>query len=160
MEKCQPSEIIQGFKAVQGEGRDLEECIDSENGLLDRLFCQGIINNSEVGNLQLIVPYQIRNGTLLRIISINIDSISKQFVAALCEDEQDHIAKFIVTAGRETNSDERLLPRELRKVIDDNMFCLEKLIDTEKRDLLHKLVRAKCIRARHREREWCVVNNI
>ena len=48
---------------------------------------------------------------------MNIDSISKQFIEALCEDEQDHIAKFIVTAGCETDSDERLLPRGLRKVI-------------------------------------------
>ena len=85
-------------------------------------------------------------------IDIKINSISKQFIQALCQDEQDHIAKFIVTAGCETNSDERLLPRELRKVIDDNMFCLEKLIDIEKRELLMKLVAANCIRAKHRDR--------
>ena len=82
----------------------------------------------------------------------NINSTSKQFIEALRQDEQDHIAKFIVTAGCETKSDERLLPRELRGIIDDNMFCLEKLIDTEKRDLLHQLVQEKCITSRHRDR--------
>ena len=76
----------------------------------------------------------------------------RQFIEALCQDEQDHIAKFIVTAGCETDSDERLLPRELREVIDKNMFCLGKLIDTEKLDFLMKLVTAKCIRARHRDK--------
>ena len=44
------------------------------------------------------------------------------------------------------------LPRELRKVIDDNMFCLKELINTEKQDLLMKLVASNCIRTRHRER--------
>ena len=91
------------------------------------------------------------NGELLREIEINLDS-SKPFIEALCEDEQDHIAKFIVTAGCETDSDERLLPRELRKVIDDNMFCLEKLIDTERRYLLYELAKVGCITARHRDR--------
>ena len=83
---------------------------------------------------------------------MNIDSICKQFIEALCEDEQDHIAKFIVTSGYKTDSDERLLPRELKKVIDENMFCLKVLIDTDRQDLLMKLIAAKCIRAIHRDR--------
>ena len=35
------------------------------------------------------------------------------------------------------------------------MFCFEKLIDTEKRDLLHKLVQANCITSGHRDRVIC-----
>ena len=151
-ENCPTSVIIKGFRIVQSKGHDLEDYIDPESGLLDRLCSHRIIGNSEINLLKKIAPYQLRNGELLRRIEINMDSISKQFIKALCEDEQDHIAKFIVTAGCETDSDERLLPRELRKGTDDNMFCLEKLIDTEKRDLLHHLVRAKCITARHRDR--------
>ena len=91
------------------------------------------------------------NQTLLGNINIQIESVNKKFIQALCEDDQDHIAKFIVTGGCETNSDERLLPRELREVINLNMFCLEKLIDTEKLDLIHKLVAKKCITSNHRD---------
>ena len=150
LKNCLPSDIIKGFNEVQSNGSDLEDYIDPENGLLNRLYNQRIIGKSEIDCLEILKPYQKLNGTLFR--KINIDSFSKQFIEALCQDEQDHIAKFIVTSGCETNSDERLLPRELRKVIDDNMFCLEKLIDTEKRDFLTKLVATNCIRARHRDR--------
>ena len=137
---------------IQSKGSDLEDYIDPENGLLNRLYNQRIIDDSEVDILQKITPYQTLNGELLRRIDIKINSISKQFMQALCQDDQDHIAKFIVTAGCETISNERLLPRELRKIIDNNMFCLKKLVDTEKLDFLMKLVAADCIRARHRDR--------
>ena len=150
MKNCPASYIVTGFKKVPR--KDLEDYIDPENGLLERLGCHEIIGNQEINNFKQITPYQSLNGELLRTIGMNIDSISKPFIEALCEDEQDHIAKFIATGGCKTDSDERLLPRELRKVIDDNMFCLEKLIDTEKRELLMKLVAANCIRSIHRDR--------
>ena len=102
--------------------------------------------------MQSITPYQLLNGELLNRIRPNIDSICQQFMKALRDDEQDHIAKFIISSGRNTDSDDRLLPRKLRNVIDDNMFCLQKLIDTEKHDFVLKLVRDKCITARHRDR--------
>ena len=152
LKNCHPSDIIRGFKEVQSKGSDLEDYIDPENGLLDRLYNQMIIDNSDIVILQKITTYQKLNGELLRRIDIKINSISQQFIQALCQDEQDHIAKFIATSGCETDSDERLLPRELRKLIDDNMFCLEKLIDTEKHDLVYKLVAKNCITSRHRER--------
>ena len=131
---------------------DLEDYIDPENGFLNRFCNHGIIDNYEIIVLEQKTPYQELNGALLRTIEMNIDSASKQFISALCEDEQDHIAKFIVTAGCKTDSEERLLPRELRDAIDDNMFCLKELINTEKQDLLMKLVAAKCISKRHRDR--------
>ena len=152
LKNCHPSDIIRGFKEVQSKGSDLEDYIDPENGLLNRLYNQRIIDNSEVDILQKIKPYQNLNGEILRRIDSKIYSISKQFIQALCQDEQDHVAIFIVTAGCESDSDERLLPRELRKVIDDNMFCLVKLIDTEKHDLVYKLVAGNCITSRHREK--------
>ena len=152
LKNCHPSDIIRGFREVQSKGPDLEDYIDPENGLLNRLYNQRVFDYSEVDILTKITPYQKLNGELLRRIDYKINTSSKDFIQALCQDDQDHIAKFIVTAGCETDSDERLLPRELRKVIDDNMFCLEKLIDTENLDLLHQLVRAKCITSRHRDR--------
>ena len=150
MANCRSSDIIKGFEAANKV--DLEDCIDSDNGLLDRLGDRDIISNDEINRLDEIKEYRSRNRKILRKLKENINSSSKEFIKALCDDEQDHIAKFIVTAGCETNSDERLLPRELRKVINDNMFCLEWLIDTEKLELLHHLVRAGCITYRHRDR--------
>ena len=149
---CLPSDIIRGFQEVQNKGRDLEDYIDPENGLLDRLLNQRIIKHFEIDILQKMKPYQTLNGELLRRIDIKMKKFSKQFIEALCQDEQDHIAKFIATAGCETKSGERLLPRELRKVIDDNMFCLGELIDIEKHDLVYKLVAGNCITSRHRDR--------
>ena len=135
------------------KGKELEDYIDPENGLLHALHKRSnIFSDSEIDDLEKLKPYKKQNEKLLRRIASNIDSTSKQFIEALCEDEQDHIAKFIVTGGCETDSDEPLLPRKLRNAIDDNMFCLEKLIDTEKLDLLHKLVHEKCITPQHRER--------
>ena len=99
-----------------------------------------------------IKEYRQRNRIILRKLKDSLHTSSKQFIKALCEDEQDHIAKYIVTGGCDTDSDERLLPRELRKVIDENMFCLRRLIDTEKLDVLDRLVEVNCITAPHRDR--------
>ena len=147
---CQSSDIIKGFEAVSKI--DLENCIDSENGLLDRFGDQRIFGNDEINRLEEIKEYRSRNRIILRKLKDNIHTSSKQFINALCEDEQDHIAKLIVTGGCDTDSDKRLLPRELRKVIDENMFCLRRLIDTEKLELLDRLVAANCITAPHRDR--------
>ena len=155
MKNCHSSDIIKGFRELRRKGHDLEDYIDPENGLLHKLGSHKILDFSEIATLEKIAPYQSLNEELLRTIERKIDAFSKQFIEALCEDEQDHIAKFIVTAGCETDSDERLLPRKLRKVIDDNMFCLKKLIDTEKRDLVRKLVAEECITRRHRDRVIC-----
>ena len=154
LKECLASHIVNGFKRVlqRKQRKDLVDYIDPDNGLLDSLASQKILDYSYIAILQQITPYQSLNGELLRTIEMNIDSISKQFIEALCEDEQDHIAKFIVAGGCETDSYERLLPRELRKVIDDNMFCLKELINTEKQDLLMKLVKENSIRAIHRDR--------
>ena len=99
LKNCQPSDIIRGFQEVQSKGSDLEDYIDPDNGLLNRLYNQKIIDNSEIDILQKITPYQKLNGELLRRIDVKIDSFSKQFIEALLQDEQDHIAKFIVTVG-------------------------------------------------------------
>ena len=150
-EHMSSSIIIQGFNEVS-QGRDLEDYMDPENGLLRRFSENDIIAHSEMKDLQVIKPYQLLNGELLNRIRPNVDSICHQFMKALRDDEQGHIAKFIISSGRNTDSDDRLLPRKLREVIDDNMFCLQKLIDTEKNDFVLKLVRDKCITSRHRDR--------
>ena len=152
LEKIDSSDIIKGFMEVKSKGKDLKDYIDPENGFLYRLKNHEIIDEKEIKDLENITPYQSLNERLIIAIEKKIESHNKQFIKALCEDEQDHIAKFIVTAGCETDSDERLLPREIRKVINDNMFCLKVLIDTERQDLLMKLVAANCIREIHRDK--------
>ena len=152
LENCQPSDIIQGFKAVRSKGRDLEDYLDPDNGLLDRLASHGIIDNSKIEILQKITPYQLLNEELLRRIAINLNSTCEQFIEALCEDGQDHIAKLIVTAGCETDSDERLLPRCMRGLLKQKLCKFKELIDHVKLDLLQKLVSANCITSRHRDR--------
>ena len=152
LKNCPPSDIIiKGFNEVK-DGQDLEDYIDPENGLLSQLQKNSIIDDSEIETLKLLTPYQTLNEELLRKIKRNIKSICQQFIRALCQDEQAHIAEFIISGGCNTDSDNRLLPRDLRDVIDDNMICLKGLIDTEKHDFLLILVREKCITKRHRDR--------
>ena len=152
LENCQPSDIVEGFKAVRSKGQDLEYYLDPENGLLDRLASHGIINNSEIKILQKITPYQLLNEELLRRIEIIIDSTSKQFIEALCEDGQDHITKFIVTAGCKTDCMKGLLPRCMRGFLSRSLLNFERLIEIVKLELLQKLVSANCITSTHQER--------
>ena len=109
------SNIIQGFNEVS-QGRDLEDYMDPENGLLRRLSEHKIITHSDMKSLaKVLTPYQLLNGELLNRIRPNIDLICQQFMKAPCDDEQDHIAKFIISSGRNTDSDDRLLPRAIEK---------------------------------------------
>ena len=109
LENCHPSDIIKGFNAVK-QGPDLEDYIDPENGLLSRLRENSIIDDSEIKALKLITPYQTLNEELLIKIKPIFDLICKQFIRALCQDEQSHIAEFIISGGCNTDSDNRLLP--------------------------------------------------
>ena len=73
---------------------------------------------------------------------------------ALVENDQTHIAKFIVSSGKNTYSPDRVLTKEERDAIDENMFCLEKLVSTRVNDFLVLLVGVKCITSNHRE--WII----
>ena len=70
---------------------------------------------------------------------------------ALIENDQSHIAKFIVSSGLNTRSPYRVLKQEEREAIDQNMFCLEKLVSPHVNVFLVMLVSRKCITANHKE---------
>ena len=70
---------------------------------------------------------------------------------ALIENDQTHIAKFIVSSGMNTRSLDRVLRKEEKKAIDRNMFCLEKLVSLHVNVFLVMLVARECITANHKE---------
>ena len=69
---------------------------------------------------------------------------------ALVENDQTHIAKFIVRFGKDTNSPDRVLTKGEQKAINQNMFCLEKLIRARINDFLFELVELECITDNHK----------
>ena len=70
---------------------------------------------------------------------------------ALIENDQTHIAKFIVNSGMNNRSPDRVLKKEEKEAIDENMFCLEKLVSPHVNVFLVMLVAQKCITANHKE---------
>ena len=68
---------------------------------------------------------------------------------ALVENDQTHIAKFIVSFGKYTNSPDRVLTKSEQKAIQQNMFCLEKLTRPNINDFLDQLVEVGCITDKH-----------
>ena len=165
LHNCNPSDIIKGFNKVK---KKLVDYIDLENGLLEELCQQGIIIKSllpEVQNVESLNDDVLAenldsnkalNKDILDRIAESINDKSKiwtapKFIEALCKCDQRHIARYIIAAGRKTESVERPLPIELWKVIADNLCCLKKLIDTDKQDFLLQLVQAKCIGSKHKE---------
>ena len=62
---------------------------------------------------------------------------------ALIENDQTHIAKFIVSSGENVLSSDRVLQKVEREAIDGNMFCLEKLVRPRVNDFLVLLVELK-----------------
>ena len=73
---------------------------------------------------------------------------------ALIENDQMHIAKFIVNSGMNNRSPDRVLEKEEKEAIDQNMFCLEKLVSPHVNVFLVMLVGRKCITANHKE--WII----
>ena len=68
---------------------------------------------------------------------------------ALVENDQTHIAKYIVSSGKNSNSPDRVLTKNEQKAIHQNMFCLEKLIRPHIKDFLDELVEVGCITDNH-----------
>ena len=73
---------------------------------------------------------------------------------ALIENDQTHIAKFIVTSGKNTRSPDRVLRKDEIDAIDGNMFCLDKLVWPRANHFLVMLVEVKCITANHKN--WII----
>ena len=74
---------------------------------------------------------------------------------ALIENDQTHIAKFIVSSGMNTRSPDRVLTTEEKEAIDRNMFYLEKMVSTTQVNaFLVLLVGEKCITNNHKN--WII----
>ena len=73
---------------------------------------------------------------------------------AMIEDDQTHIAKFVVSSGKNTRSPDRVLKKEERDAIDQNMFCLEQLVRPQVNKYLVLLAGRKCITSHHKD--WVI----
>ena len=73
---------------------------------------------------------------------------------AMIEDDQTHIAKFVVSSGKNTRFPDRVLTKEEREAIDQNMFCLEKLVRPHVNNYLVLLAGQKCITSHHKD--WVI----
>ena len=74
------------------------------------------------------------------------------FCEALKANDQQHIVKYIMSAGQDSDRDDRVLSRDEIALIDNNMFCLVNLIDPYRRNFLNRLVSKTCITIRHKEK--------
>ena len=129
--------------------------IDPENGLLDCLLENGILEDSDVDHLSNLPQktYQDINEILLRsYVEPVIDEQCQQFLQSLKDNDQIHIVKFIISSVKNIGWNDRLLTKEERNIIDRNIFCLTKLIDPRRDSFLHLLVHENCISGRHRQK--------
>ena len=69
---------------------------------------------------------------------------------ALIENDQTHIAKFIVSSGLNSKSADRVLAEVGKKAIAGNMFRSEKLVRPRVKDIVVLLVGLESITANHR----------
>ena len=129
--------------------------IDPENGLLDNLLENGILEVSDVNkllNLQQKTYQEINAILLMNHVEPVIDEQCLQFLTSLQDNDQEHIVKFIISSVKDIGWNDRLFTKEERKIIDRNMFCLIKLIDPRRDDFLYLLVHDECISEQHRQK--------
>ena len=152
LENPTPTDIAKynkGFADVLGE---LEGYIDPFNKLPFRLLKYEIMTFEEVKKIERSKPQ-----TTLEIVAKMNEYLKKDsqncvmLLKALIENDQIHIAKFIVSSGKNTHSPYRVLKEEEKNTIDQNMFCLEKLVSPHVNVFLVMLVARKCITANHKE---------
>ena len=148
-------ECITGFRKVL---TSLANYLDPEYGLLTCLQFKGIITDTEYNLLEVFKSNSTKtyielNEELLRkYINPKFESCCLVFCEALEENDQQHIVKYIMSTGQDSESEDRVLDRDEIAMIDDNMFCLVKLIDPYRRNFLNRLVSKKCITNRHKEK--------
>ena len=134
----------------------LGDYIDPLNKLSFRLANHKIITNEEAIRIEDLKPdsTNVILGKMNESLKKNSENIPK-ILMALIENDQTHIAKFIVSSGQNVRSPDRVLSEEERKAIDRNMFCLEKLVRPCSGDFLVLLVEQNCITDHHKS--W--INN-
>ena len=146
---------ITGFRKVL---TSLSTYLDSEYGLLPCLQFKGIITDTEYNLFE-----DFKSGTTKTYIELNDELLRKyinpkfescclMFCEALEENDQQHIVKYIMDAGQDSDSDDRVLDRSEIAMIDSNMFCLVNLIDPYRMNFLNRLGAKTCITIRHKEK--------
>ena len=141
-----------GFVNVLGK---LESYIDPFNKLPFRFLEYQIMSFEEVERIERLKPK-----TTLEMVAKMNEYLKKDsrncvlLLKALIENDQTHIAKFIVSSGKNTRSLDRVLKEEEKEAIDQNMFYLEKLVSPHVNVFLVMLVARKCITANHKE--WII----
>ena len=144
---------IEGFRSVRNV---LAVYMDPENGLLVCLITHGIMNDEDYRRLNRDRPYEELNDDLIvYFIAPKIETHCKNFLDALVENDQDHIAKFIMSCGIDLDSEDRVLNEKELDLINNNMFCLVNLISPYRMDFLYRLVSKKCITNRQKGRIEC-----
>ena len=153
-----PSELqacIMGYRQVRGS---LALYLDPEYGLLPCLNYRDIITDGEYNFLEefksnSVKTYiELNDELLLKCIDPRLESCCLRFCHALEENDQQHIANYIRTAGHDSNSEDRVLSREEIAMIDNNIFCLVNLINPYRMNFLSRLVSKQCITIRHKEK--------
>ena len=139
---------IQGYQSVRTQ---LAQYMDPENGLLLSLRGKGVLTETVYSGFDVTKPYKLLNEDLMIFLTPKLETCCMQFIDALVENEQEHIAKFILTSG--TNSDDdRVLKKEEIRVINSNMFGLVNLIDPNRMSFLYRLLECECITDSHKDR--------
>ena len=146
---------INGFKKLQ---HVLAEYIDPENGLLRCLVVKGVLSDPECNILcksnsdedHKVSYVELNENLLFQYIMPKIESCCMQFIDALTENDQKHIADFIRTSGDNFKSEDRVLVKKELDIINRNMFPLVNLIDPNRKSFLYRLVSMDCITNRHK----------
>ena len=130
----------------------LDEYIDPLNKLPVYFKKYGIMTRAEADKFDCTEPLATRE--LLKKMMEFLEKDSKNCVPilkALNEDDQMHIAKFIASSGKNTRSPDRVLTKEQKVDIDQNMFCLDKFIRPHVNDYVVRLAGQKCITDLHKQ---------
>ena len=155
LENPQPTDIAKYNEGFQNVRIELEDYIDPLNKLPVSFGKYGIMTSDEADEFDCTKPHAARD--LLKKMNACLKQDSRKcllMLKALIDDDQIHIAKYIVSSGKNTRSPDRVLTKEERDAIDRNMFCLEKLVRPHVNDYLFSLAGLKCITGNHKD--WVI----
>ena len=148
--RTQSETYVQEFQKIR---KLLVKYMDPENGLLMCLIANGIMNDEDYRRLNMDKTYEEMNDYLIvNFIAPKIETHGKEFLEALIDNEQDHIAKFIMNCGINLDSEDRVLNDSELNLINNNMFCLVNLISPYRMDFLYRLVVKRGITDRQKGR--------
>ena len=146
------AKYIKGFENVQC---NLKDYIDPLNELPFCFVKYKIMTFEEANEIERSKPHTTREIVAKMAETVKRDQANcLPILKALIDNDQTHIAKFIVSSGNNTRSPDRVLTTEEKNAIDRNMFFLEKLVSTRVNDLLVLLVAEKCITPTHKD--WII----